>query len=204
MMRGKKNVLTAYPISFYAHTSGTLGAPKHIPYTEKAEEIVRRYASIAGEAYAETLSGKQPQMPSEPKTLYIATVREDHAPDGTLITNFSGKFLLEYRDVLKQTAVQPELIFCDAEMDPEIEHEKKQEMRDFLDERLSEASVYYAHYRQEKKLELLELILLQPQTFALYRDVQVWNGASPNQLKPIHVITNPKTEAFFRGLKTSA
>ena len=117
MMRGKKNVLTAYPISFYAHTSGTLGAPKHIPYTEKAEEIVRRYASIAGEAYAETLSGKQPQMPSEPKTLYIATVREDHAPDGTLITNFSGKFLLEYRDVLKQTAVQPELIFCDAEMD---------------------------------------------------------------------------------------
>lgn len=229
MMRGKKNVLTAYPISFYAHTSGTLGAPKHIPYTEKAEEIVRRYASIAGEAYAETLSGKQPQMPSEPKTLYITTGREDHAPDGTLITNFSGKFLLEYRDVLKQTAVQPELIFCDAEMDrmylfafyalreknlicimlfietdPEIEHEKKQEMRDFLDERLSEASVYYAHYRQEKKLELLELILLQPQTFALYRDVQVWNGASPNQLKPIHVITNPKTEAFFRGLKTSA
>lgn len=114
MMQGKEKLLTAYPVSFYAHTSGTLGAAKHIPYTEKAEEIVHRYASIA-----------------------------------------------------------------------------------------REASEYYAHYRQEKKLGPLELILLQPQTFALYRDVQVWNGASPNQLKPIHVITNPKTEAFFRGLKIS-
>jgi len=76
-------------------------------------------------------------------------------------------------------------------------------IRDLLDEKLAEASEYYAHYRQEKKLGPLELILLQPQTFALYRDVQVWNGASPNQLKPIHVITNPKTEAFFRGLKIS-
>jgi hypothetical protein len=44
MMQGKENLLTAYPVSFYAHTSGTLGAAKHIPYTEKAEEIVHRYA----------------------------------------------------------------------------------------------------------------------------------------------------------------
>ena len=93
------------------------------------------------------------------------------------------------------------LLFIETE--PEIEREKKQEIRDLLDEKLAEASEYYAHYRQEKKLGPLELILLQPQTFALYRDVQVWNGASPNQLKPIHVITNPKTEAFFRGLKIS-
>ena len=31
MMRGEKHVLTAYPISFYAHTSGTLGKAKNIP-----------------------------------------------------------------------------------------------------------------------------------------------------------------------------
>ena len=117
MMEGKEKLLTAYPVSFYAHTSGTLGAAKHIPYTEKAEEIVHRYASIAREAYEETLSGKLPHMPSEPKMLYLATAREDHAKDGTLITNFSGKFLLEYRETLKRTAVQPELIFCDVEMD---------------------------------------------------------------------------------------
>ena len=117
MMQGKEKLLTAYPVSFYAHTSGTLGAAKHIPYTEKAEEIVHRYASIAREAYEETLSGKLPHMPSEPKMLYLATAREDHAKDGTLITNFSGKILLEYRETLMRTAVQPELIFCDVEMD---------------------------------------------------------------------------------------
>ena len=77
MMQGKEKLLTAYPVSFYAHTSGTLGAAKHIPYTEKAEEIVHRYASIAREAYEETLSGKLPHMPSEPKMLYLATARED-------------------------------------------------------------------------------------------------------------------------------
>ena len=60
---------------------------------------------------------------------------------------------------------------------------------------------YYAQYRQDGKLGPLELILLQPQTFALYRDIQIWNGASPNQLKPVHVISTPNAEAFFRGLK---
>ena len=90
MMQGKEKLLTAYPVSFYAHTSGTLGAAKHIPYTEKAEEIVHRYASIDREAYEETLSGKLPHMPSEPKMLYLATAR---------------------------ITIQPELIFCDVEMD---------------------------------------------------------------------------------------
>ena len=52
MMRGEKNVLTAYPISFYAHTSGTIGASKHIPFTERAAEIVRAYRSISEEEYA--------------------------------------------------------------------------------------------------------------------------------------------------------
>ena len=38
MMQGKEKLLTAYPVSFYAHASGTLGSAKHIPYTEKAED----------------------------------------------------------------------------------------------------------------------------------------------------------------------
>ncbi|MBR3241096.1 MAG: GH3 auxin-responsive promoter family protein [Parasporobacterium sp.] len=67
MMRGEKNVLTAYPISFYAHTSGTIGASKHIPFTERAAEIVRAYRSISEEAYAEYTLGKPPCMPSAPK-----------------------------------------------------------------------------------------------------------------------------------------
>ena len=479
MMCGKKNVLTTYPISFYAHTSGTLGASKHIPFTERAADIVRSYASIAAEAYVEYLSGNPPRIPADPKVLYLATAREDRAPDGTQISNFSGKFMLENKEALQKIAVKAELIFSDEQMDlpylfafyalrekelisirapfmaavsdffcyiekhweelcrdieegvlrpddrtssalmerlsaelrpdperaealrkiflrgfdhpiaaevwpslcyvqaigaagfssytgivrrfigeipihmsvyaasegifgisvrmnspeyviipesgyyefipeedadlpedvlrehtlemnrlqpgkkyemvvtnlsgfyryrigdvvvvngyqgqspvicfsyrrhqilnitgekthedmiqyamnslkkrlginivewsacadygtsparyllfletePEIEHEKIREIQKILEEKMSEASEYYARYRKEKKLGCLEVILLQPQTFALYRDIRVWNGASPNQLKPIHVINDPKTEAFFRGLK---
>ena len=91
------------------------------------------------------------------------------------------------------------LLFLETDLDREPD--TKQEMQSLLDERLSEVSEYYAQYRQDGKLGPLELILLQPQTFALYRDIQVWNGASPNQLKPVHVISTPNAEAFFRGLK---
>ncbi len=47
----------------------------------------------------------------------------------------------------------------------------------------------------------MKLILLQPQTYALYRDIRIWNGANPNQLKPVHVINNLRKEAFFQALK---
>ena len=35
---------------------------------------------------------------------------------------------------------------------------------------------------------------------ALYRDLKVMGGASPNQIKPVHVITNDKQKRFFFGL----
>lgn len=39
--------------------------------------------------------------------------------------------------------------------------------------------------------------LSQPQTYALYRDIQVMKGASINQLKPVRVLDNPMKERFF-------
>ena len=47
----------------------------------------------------------------------------------------------------------------------------------------------------------LELVFLQPQTYQLYRDLQVMKGASPNQLKPIRVIDTPQKEQFFFSLR---
>lgn len=479
MRHGEKNILTAYPISFYAHTSGTVGASKLIPVSDRAERINRDYCSLSSEVYADYLSGKPASMPDRPKILYLLTARESFTPDGTQITNFSGKLCFDRKDALFRQAVKPELIFCNEPMDfqylfafyalketeviiiaapfmsavgdffcyiekhwgklcrdieegvlrpdertsvsllehlseelkpaperadelrrlfsrgfdhpvasdvwpclsyvggigaasfssytiivqrfigsipiymatysasegifgvsvkmncpeylmvpeagffeficeedmelpegeimlrtlgmnelipgkryemvvtnlsgfyryrigdvvtvkgyngqtpvicfsyrrhqilniagekthedmiqysinslkeqadinivewsvcadystsparylffletdPEVEPENREKMQSLLEKGLAEASEYYAHYRQEKKLGSLELIFLQPQTYALYRDIQIWNGASPNQLKPVHVINNPKTEAFFRGLK---
>ena len=37
-------------------------------------------------------------------------------------------------------------------------------------------------------------------SYALYRDLKVMGGASPNQIKPIHVITEGRLKRFFFGL----
>ena len=46
----------------------------------------------------------------------------------------------------------------------------------------------------------LEVKFVQPQTYALYRDLKVMGGASPNQIKPLHVISGDKLKRFFFGL----
>ena len=49
-------------------------------------------------------------------------------------------------------------------------------------------------------MDRLEVRFVQPQTYALYRDLKVMSGASPNQIKPIHVITDGRLKRFFFGL----
>ncbi|MBR3635317.1 MAG: GH3 auxin-responsive promoter family protein, partial [Lachnospiraceae bacterium] len=117
MTHGEKNILTAYPIAFYAHTSGTLGAAKFIPVSEKAEEIQHMYRPFPSEVYAEFLGGKPMNRPDHPKVLYLITARGSSAPDGTLITNFSGRLAFEQKEAVMNTAVKPELIFCTEQMD---------------------------------------------------------------------------------------
>ena len=46
----------------------------------------------------------------------------------------------------------------------------------------------------------LQAKFVQPQTYALYRDLKVMGGASPNQIKPVHVITEGRMKRFFFGL----
>ena len=46
----------------------------------------------------------------------------------------------------------------------------------------------------------LEVKFVQPQTYALYRDLKVRGGAFPNQIKPIHVIEGGRLKRFFFGL----
>lgn len=45
------------------------------------------------------------------------------------------------------------------------------------------------------------LILLQKETFLLYRDMMIMLGSSASQLKPVHIIMNEKQRKFFFGLE---
>lgn len=42
---GEENLLTAYPVVYYASTSGTSGSPKKIPVSDRGLDVFRKYAS---------------------------------------------------------------------------------------------------------------------------------------------------------------
>ena len=46
MMRGEKNVLTAYPFGHFNETSGTIGTPKVVPMTDPQEKVFARYSQM--------------------------------------------------------------------------------------------------------------------------------------------------------------
>ena len=71
---------------------------------------------------------------------------------------------------------------------------------EILNRRLCEIHDSYRKKIDQKTILPLEAKFVQPQTYALYRDLKVMGGASPNQIKPIHVISNDKLKRFFFGL----
>lgn len=117
MMHGEKNILTAYPLGYYSHTSGTVGASKLIPVSERAESLIHKYWLLTKELYSDYVHEKPSNMPKIPKYLYLITARGSNAPDGMLITNFSGKLLFDRKDVIAKIVVKPELLYCTEQKD---------------------------------------------------------------------------------------
>ena len=64
-----------------------------------------------------------------------------------------------------------------------------------------QANPSYGEKVRSGVLGKMELVLLQQQTYQLYRDVQIMKGASSNQLKPVRVIDTPQKEKFFFRLQ---
>jgi hypothetical protein len=69
-----------------------------------------------------------------------------------------------------------------------------------LHQKLCEANPDISFAQDEGLLGMTEVVFLQPQTFALYRDLQVMRGASRNQAKPLRLIDTPEKERFFFAL----
>ncbi len=46
MMAGEKNLLTAYEYNHFNETSGTVGAPKGVPMTDKQSEVFAKYNNL--------------------------------------------------------------------------------------------------------------------------------------------------------------
>ena len=111
----------------------------------------------------------------------------------------SGTAVTEY-SVYADMGTDPGHYTVLLESDREILPETWPRCSEILNRKLCEV-----HESYRKKIEggimlPLEVKFVQPQTYALYRDLKVMGGASPNQIKPIHVIPEGRLKRFFFGL----
>ena len=74
-------------------------------------------------------------------------------------------------------------------------------LRDLLDAKMGQANPSYGSKVRTGVLAPMELVLVQQQTYQLYRDLMIMKGTSANQLKPVTIIDTPIKEKFFFGLK---
>ena len=73
--------------------------------------------------------------------------------------------------------------------------------RDVLEEKLMQANPAYGQMVRDGVLGSMELVVLQQQTYQLYREMMIMKGVSSNQMKPVRVIDTPQKEKFFFNLK---
>ena len=111
----------------------------------------------------------------------------------------SGTTILEY-SVYADSGTDPGHYVVLLESDREIPPESWPYYSEILNRRLCDAHDSYRKKIHQKTMLPLEAKFVQPQTYALYRDLKVMAGASPNQVKPVHVITEGRLKRFFFGL----
>ncbi|MBR5337447.1 MAG: GH3 auxin-responsive promoter family protein [Lachnospiraceae bacterium] len=76
-----------------------------------------------------------------------------------------------------------------------------EEIRECLQEELIKANVGLKKHFGEGHLAPIRLVILQPETYMLYREVMIMKGASASQLKPINVVRNEFQRKFLFGLE---
>ena len=111
----------------------------------------------------------------------------------------SGTTVIEY-SVYADTETDPGHYIVLLESDREILPDAWPYYSEILNRKLCEAHDSYRKKIQQKTMLPLEVRFVQPQTYALFRDLRVMGGASPNQIKPIHVISGDRLRRFFFGL----
>ena len=111
----------------------------------------------------------------------------------------AGTTVLEY-SVYADAGSDPGHYVVLLESDGEVAPDKWPLYSGILNRKLCEVHDSYRKKIEQKIMLPLEVKFVQPQTYALYRDLKIMGGASPNQIKPLHVITEGRLKRFFFGL----
>ena len=117
----------------------------------------------------------------------------------TKLAEESGTIILEY-SIYPDADSDPGHYVVLLESDKEISPDRWSHYSEILNRLLCEAHDSYRQKIEKKTMLPLEVRFVQPQTYALYRDLKVMEGASPNQIKPLHVINDDKLRRFFFAL----
>ncbi len=76
----------------------------------------------------------------------------------------------------------------------------RETLRKCIYKHLCEANPRYLYAVEHGQLSEPDVEVLQPETGILYREMMIYKGANPSQLKPVHVIMNERQKAFFFAL----
>ena len=87
------------------------------------------------------------------------------------------------------------------EFDEKLSEKDIKDCREILESRMMQSNLVYGNKLRLGQIGPLRLIPLQSQTYQLYRDMQIMQGASPNQLKPVNILDTPMKHKFFDALR---
>ena len=118
MEKGEKNLLTSYPVSYYAITGGTTGASKYLPVSDRGIQTFVDYASsitkaVISEYYQNTKLHDEPAGFS----LTLLNVFKKNLPDGSQTGCISASCInQDVLDILQYLRTTPKEAMCSEDM----------------------------------------------------------------------------------------
>lgn len=101
-VKGEKNILTAYEVHHYSKSSGTMGNPKHIPFSEKAVMISKEY--VTGGCYY--VASKHKLLEDTPSINLIESHLEV-LPSGATYGSYTARAIREFKRIFEITTQPP-------------------------------------------------------------------------------------------------
>ena len=149
---------------------------------------------------------KTPLVQFETRTGYAANIRGEKTSEAAVryavceTEKELGLEVYDYSIYSDTDGNPPEYVFL-LELRSRPEGLENEEIRKCLQKKLMLANKNIVHHFEDGYLGDVRLVLLQPQTYLLYRDVMIVKGTSASQLKPVNVIRNEFQRRFFFGLQ---
>ncbi len=149
---------------------------------------------------------KTPLVVFENRTGYAANIRGEKTSEAAVRYSIEetekalGLDVWDY-SIYSDVDAEPPAYVMLTELSSRPDGVTNEDIRKCLKEKLMLANKNIVHHFEDGYLGDLKLIVLQPETYLLYRDVMIMKGTSASQLKPVHVIRNEFQRKFFFALE---